>query len=258
MAKTKKPAPRKKTRAARSAGKLPSKQEILDFVKQSTTPAGKREISRAFGIKGADRIPLKALLRDMADEGLIAGSKRKLTRPGGLPPVAVLEIASRDADGEFIARPVTWDDEHGAAPRILMVESKRGAAPPAGIGDRVLARITTQGADPDYPYRASTIKHLPRTATHLLGIFRSLDRGRGVIDPVDKKQLKEWTVPPNSTGDAENGELVRFEIARPARYGVPAARVVERLGNPSAQQATSLIAVHAHGIPDTFPPAVLA
>lgn len=258
MAKTKKPAPRKKTRAARSAGKLPSKQEILDFVKQSTTPAGKREISRAFGIKGADRIPLKALLRDMADEGLIAGSKRKLTRPGGLPPVAVLEIASRDADGEFIARPVTWDDEHGAAPRILMVESKRGAAPPAGIGDRVLARITTQGADPDYPYRASTIKHLPRTATHLLGIFRSLDRGRGVIDPVDKKQLKEWTVPPNSTGDAENGELVRFEIARSARYGVPAARVVERLGNPSAQQATSLIAVHAHGIPDTFPPAVLA
>ena len=258
MAKTKKPAPRKKTRAARSAGKLPSKQQILDFLKQSPTQSGKREISRAFGIKGADRIPLKALLRDMADEGLISGTRRRLARPGALPPVTVLEIASPDADGEFIARPAVWDEEHGPAPRILMVESRRQAGPAAGIGDRILARITPLGADADYPYQASTIKRLPRTATHLLGIFRSLSEGRGVIDPVDKKQLKEWTVPRGSTGDAENGELVHFEIARSARYGVSAARVIERLGNPAAQQATSLIAIHTHGIPDTFPPEVLA
>ena len=258
MAKPKKAAPKKKAPPARSAGKLPSKQEILDFLEQSTAQAGKREIARAFGVKGADRITLKALLRDMADEGLIAGSRRKLTRPGTLPPVTVLEIVSRDPDGEFIARPATWDEEHGAPPRILMVESKREAGPAAGIGDRVLARITALGADADYPYQARTIKRLPRTAKHLLGIFRSLKDGRGVIDPVDKKQLKEWTVPRGSTGDAESGELVRFEIARAARYGVPTARVTERLGNPAAQQAISLIAVHAHGIPDVFPPAVLA
>ncbi len=258
MAKPKKAAPKKKAPPARSAGKLPSKQEIIDFLERSTAQAGKREIARAFGVKGADRITLKALLRDMADEGLIAGSRRKLTRPGTLPPVTVLDIVSRDPDGEFVARPATWDEEHGAPPRILMVESKREAGPAAGIGDRVLARITALGADSDYPYQARTIKRLPRTAKHLLGIFRPLKDGRGVIDPVDKKQLKEWTVPRGSTGDAEDGELVRFEIARAARYGVPTARVTERLGNPAAQQAISLIAVHAHGIPDVFPPAVLA
>jgi len=258
VAKPNKAAPKKKPPSAKSAGKLPSKQEILDFLEQSTAQAGKREIARAFGVKGADRITLKALLRDMADEGLIAGSRRKLTRPGTLPPVTVVQIVSRDRDGEFIARPVTWDEEHGAPPRILMVESKREAGPAAGIGDRVLARITALGADSDYPYQARTIKRLPRTAQHLLGIFRSLKDGRGVIDPVDKKQLKEWTVPRGSTGEAEDGELVRFEIARAARYGVPTARVTERLGNPTAQQAISLIAVHAHGIPDVFPPAVLA
>ena len=259
MAKTKKAAPKKPKPPAKRAGTLPSKQEILDFLKQSTAEAGKREIARAFGIKGADRITLKALLRDMADEGLIAGSRRKLNQPGVLPPVTVLEIATRDADGEFIARPVTWDDEHGAPPRILMVESKREQGPAAGIGDRVLARITALGADAGYPYQARTIKRLPRTASStLLGIFRSLKDGRGVIDPVEKRQLKEWTVPRGSTGDAETGELVRFEIARAARYGVPAARVIERLGNPEAQQAISLIAIHAHGIPDVFPPDVLA
>ncbi|MEZ5875003.1 MAG: ribonuclease R [Hyphomicrobiales bacterium] len=255
MAKTKKAA--KTSPRARSAGKLPSKQDILDFIQSSTAQAGKREIARAFGVKGGDRIALKQLLREMADDGLIAGSRRKLSRPGTLPSVTVLEIVGRDQDGEFVARPATWDEEHGKPPRILMAESKRDAGPAAGIGDRVLARITALGVDADYPYQARTIKRLPRTAKHLLGIFRALKDGRGVIDPVDKKQLKEWTVDRGSTGDAESGELVRFEIARSARYGVPAARVTERLGNPTAQQAISLIAIHAHGIPDVFPQAVL-
>ena len=241
----------------RTVGKLPSKQDIIDFLATATGESGKREIARAFGVKGGDRIALKQLLREMADSGLIAGSRRKLSRPGVLPPVTVLEITSRDADGEFIAKPAVWDEEHGPAPRILMAESKRDAGPVAGIGDRVLARITPLGADADYPYQARTIKRLPRGRGSLLGIFRALPGGTGVIDPVDRKQLKEWPVARGSTGDAENGELVRFEIARAPRLGVPTARIVARLGNPQAQQMTSLIAVHAHGIPDTFPQAAL-
>ena len=239
-------------------GKLPSRQEILDFLQTASRETGKREIARAFGIKGGDRIALKELLRDMADDGLIAGSRRKLTRPGVLLPVTVIEIVARDADGEFIARPGTWDEEHGPAPRIVMVENKREAGLVAGIGDRVLARITPLGADADYAYQARTIKRLARAIQRMLGIFRSLSGGTGVIDPVERKQLKEWPVTWGNTGDAESGELVRFELARGGRYGVQTARVVERLGNPAAQQMTSLIAVHAHGIPDTFPEAALA
>ena len=241
-----------------TVGKLPSKQEILDFLATASDQAGKREIARAFGVKGGDRIALKALLRDMADDGLIAGLRRKLTRAGVLPPVTVLEIVSRDADGEFIARPAVWDEEHGPPPRILMSESRREAGPAAGIGDRVLARITPLGADADYPYQARTIKRLARAARSLLGIFRALPGGSGVIDPIDRKQLKEWPVARASTGEAQDGELVRFELAGSSRFGVQAARITERLGNPAAQQATSLIAIHVHGIPDIFPEAALA
>ena len=43
-------------------GRLPSKQEILDFLQGARVEAGKREIARAFGIKGGDRIALKELL----------------------------------------------------------------------------------------------------------------------------------------------------------------------------------------------------
>ena len=252
MAKTK--SVRRKT----TVGKLPSRQEILDFLQTANRETGKREIARAFGIKGGDRIALKELLRDMADDGLIAGSRRKLTRPGVLSSVTVIEIVARDPDGEFVGRPGTWHEEHGPAPRIVMAESKRDTGPVAGIGDRVLARITPLGADADYPYQARTIKRLARATQRLLGIFRALPGGTGVIDPVDRKQLKEWPVTRGNTDDAENGDLVRFELARGGRYGVQTAQVIERLGNPAAQQLTSLIAVHAHGIPDTFPEAALA
>ena len=252
MAKTK--SVRRKT----TVGKLPSRQEILDFLQTANRETGKREIARAFGIKGGDRIALKELLRDMADDGLIAGSRRKLTRPGVLSSVTVIEIVARDPDGEFVGRPGTWHEEHGPAPRIVMAESKRDTGPVAGIGDRVLARITPLGADADYPYQARTIKRLARATQRPLGIFRALPGGTGVIDPVDRKQLKEWPVTRGNTDDAENGDLVRFELARGGRYGVQTAQVIERLGNPAAQQLTSLIAVHAHGIPDTFPEAALA
>ena len=130
----------------------------------------------------------------MADDGLIAGSRRKLQRPGVLPSVTVLEIVERDSYGEFIARPANWPEEHGPPPRILIAESKQDKGPAAGIGDRVLARITPLGADADYPYQARPIKRLPRATRSQLGIFRALPGGGGVIDPVDRKQLKEWRV----------------------------------------------------------------
>ena len=248
-----KAAPRKK-----AAGKLPSRQDILDFLATASSEAGKREIARAFNVKGGDRIALKDLLREMADDGLIAGSRRKLTRPGVLPPVTVIEVTARDADGEFIARPAVWDDANSAPPRILMVEGKRETDPVAGIGDRVLARITPRSGDTEYPYQARTIKLLARAARSLLGIFRALPGGTGVIDPVNRKMLREWPVARGNAGDAEHGELVRFEIVRGSRMGVQTARVTERLGNPETEQMTSLIAVHAHGIPDRFPESVLA
>jgi hypothetical protein len=44
---------------------LPTRQQVLDFITQSEEPAGKREISKAFGLKGTEKIALKALLKDI-------------------------------------------------------------------------------------------------------------------------------------------------------------------------------------------------
>ncbi|MGI9385045.1 MAG: RNB domain-containing ribonuclease, partial [Methyloligellaceae bacterium] len=241
--------------------KLPSKDEILDFIQSAPDRVGKREIARAFGIRGGNRIELKRILREMAEDGLIEGNRRRLTRAGGLPPVAVIEIVDRDQDGEFVATPASWHaDEQGPPPRILVLPGGRMPGPTPGVGDRLLARLAaldevdTSGCS----YEARPIKRLARERTHLLGIYHALGRRGGVIDPVDRKQLKEWPVSPEDAGEAQDGELVRFELKRGGRYGVPRAQVLERLGAPEAEGAVSLIAIHRHGIPETFPDHALA
>jgi ribonuclease R len=72
---------------------LPTRKQIIDFIEQSGQPAGKREIARAFGLHSHDKILLKALLKDMADEGLIDSSPgRAFHKAGGVPRVTVLRV----------------------------------------------------------------------------------------------------------------------------------------------------------------------
>ena len=136
--------PHKQKDVRRPAG-LPSKQDILDFLRTAGTKAGKREIARAFSVKGGDRVALKGLLAEMAQEGLLRGNRKGFKEQGHLPPVAVLEIVARDADGELIAEPVVWDAGEGERPRSLVLAPRgggRSGEPALGHGDRILARLT--------------------------------------------------------------------------------------------------------------------
>jgi ribonuclease R len=242
---------------------LPSKEDILQYVRGAGINTGKREIARAFSVKGGDRVALKQRLAEMADEGLLSGNRKHFKEPGKLPPVGVIEIVARDEDGELIGEPAVWDHDQGERPRVLVLAnrgSSRAGDPALGQGDRILARLTRLD-EPDisgYRYEAEPIKRLPKEKRRQLGIFRTRAKGGGVIDPVDRKELREWAIAPGDEGDAKNGDLVRYDLAKSGRFGVPQARVVETLGNPDDQRKISLIAVHAHGIPDEFPAIVLA
>jgi ribonuclease R len=253
---------RKPTQPGRTG--LPSKGEILEFVRNARVVPGKREITRAFSVKGSDRAALKLLLNEMADEGLLTGNRKGFKQPGALPPVAVLNIVARDDDGELIGEPAEWDAEEGDRPRVLVLADRRGRIASGGAlgqGDRILARLTRlEDVDVSgYRYEAEPIKRLPKEKVRQLGIFRAHAKGGGgVIAPVDRKEMREWRVNAGDEGGAGNGDLVRFDLARAGRMGIPQARIVESLGNPQDQRKISLIAVHAHSIPDEFPPGVLA
>src|SRR6187401_3810766 len=103
---------------------LPSREQIVEFIQSSDKPAGKREIAKAFGLLGEEKIALKRLLKDMAEEGLIDGQKTAFHRMGGVPKVTVLRVVDVE-DGEAIAIPDAWQPDDGTAPpRLRLVESK--------------------------------------------------------------------------------------------------------------------------------------
>ncbi len=253
-----------KPRSESRKAPLPTREQLLEYLSSATEKVGKREIARAFNIRGEDRIALKALLSDLAGQGAIVGNRKAVKPRGKLPPVGVLEIVARDDEGELVAIPASWEASEGERPKILVRTPRRAIGPDGNgalsIGDRILARIARiRDTDPfGYAHEAEPIKRLPRERKRLLGIFRTSKRGGGMIDPIDRKDLKEWPVRAGNEGDADDGELVRFDIVRRHREGVPEARVAERLGSPQDQRRISLIAIHMHGLPDSFPDAVLA
>ncbi|MFL5048051.1 MAG: ribonuclease R [Xanthobacteraceae bacterium] len=235
---------------------LPSKQDLLAFIGSRDGKAGKREIARAFGIKGGDRVALKNMLRELADEGQVEHRRRKLKPAGHLPSVVLADITGRDGDGELIAVPTEWDEEaHGPAPKIRLVTPRRqrpGEA--AGVNDRALIRVEETGEDgEEIRHSGRVIKIIDRARHRVLGVFRALPGGGGRLSPIDKKQLgRELSIPAGATADAQEGDLVAVDVTKHGRFGLPTGRVKERLGSLKSERAVSMIAIHAHGLPHVF------
>ncbi|MGH6908175.1 MAG: ribonuclease R family protein, partial [Aestuariivirga sp.] len=231
---------------------FPSEAAILEFIQTSPATVGKREIARAFGVKGGDKIELKALLKRMADEGKLAKRGKRLADKSALPPVTVLEVMGIDKDGEAYAEPIEWDERIAGKPPRIVLEG----GPPPRKGDRVLAKIDPS-RDGRYRFKARIIRKLSEQSKRVLGVYRIV-KGHGArVIPVDKKARNELQVPAGDENGAENGELVEVEIAKERAHGLPMARVRERLGDVGNQRNISLIAIHQHGIPNEFPAPVL-
>ncbi|GLR48700.1 ribonuclease R [Sphingomonas astaxanthinifaciens] len=222
------------------ASGLPTRQQILDFVTQSGQPAGKREIARAFGLHGHDKIMLKALLKDMADEGLIDSAPgRAFHRAGGVPKVTVLRIVAVEEGA--IAVPDSWQGE-GPPPKLRVIEKGRRSA--LTLNDRILARTEERGTG----MVAHLMKKLQRSADLILGVVHEDEDGKKWLKPVDKRERRQ--LPIGDLGAAETGDLVLAEPSgKPPRVS---ARVDAVLGDPFAPRSFSLIAIHKHGLPHEF------
>ena len=250
--------PPKKARAPANGG-LPSKAQIVEFLNTAQGKAGKREIARAFGVTGGAKIALKRILAEMADEGTLAGTKKDLREKGKLPPVTTIEVTGRESGGDLIAKPLHWEEDDGKRPIVRLLAGNTIADNDIGIGDRVLVKLTKVPRDGGgATFEATPIKKLPREKRRLLGIYRASQRGGGTIEPIEKKEMKSWSLLPDDCGDAKDGDLVRFDLVRRGRFATPRAAILESLGNPDDQRQISLIAIHAHGIPEDFPEGVVA
>ena len=241
---------------------FPTQDAIVAFVRAHPGKVGTREIAREFGLRNADRAALKQILRALADEGVIQKRGKEISEPKVLPATVMADITSRDSDGELIAVPAEWDEvESGEPPKIRIHVPRRpqpGTA--AGIGDRALLRVEKlEERDREGTvYRGRVIKVVDHARTRVLGIFRAIAGGGGRLIPVDKKQAgRELNIAKADTSGAEDGDLVSVDLVRSRGYGLASGKVKERLGSLASEKAVSLIAIHAHEIPQAFSTAAL-
>ena len=240
--------PQKNKRKKPQGPELPTREQVLAFIADHPGETGKREIARHFGISGAARIPLKAILKELAADGAVESRGRKLKRPNDIPEVTVLEITGRDRDGELVAAPTEWPEAAGDAPTIAIAPAHGKQAPVPGVGDRVLARM----AQHPEGWTARVIRVLEKKPLSALGVVR-----RDRIEPIDKKS-KELVLDPADVGKAKDGDLVALRVTTSGKFGVARAKITEVLGSARGEKAVSMIAIHAHESPHVFPSAVLS
>ena len=220
---------------ARGRVQRPTKQDILNFVNQSSAPIGKREIAREFRIRGDDRTWLKDILKELeADGSLSRGRNRRVTQSGRLPEVAELEISHVDSDGEVVCRPAEWSGD--APPLIYLVpDTHRRSAP--GEGNRILARLKHTG---DNIYEARAIKVLGGAPSRILGVFERIGDG-GIIQPTDRRIRTDFTVTAANIGDAQSGDLVQAEtIPGPRQRPYSAATGQDQKATGRANRSANL------------------
>ncbi len=240
---------------------LPTRADILKFIEENPDRAGKRDIAKAFNLKGNARIHLKDILRDLTDEGELEKRSKKLSRPGTMPSIAVLDITGRDSDGGLMARPAEWptngsDDDENKAPLVLIRRSREDKGPTVGIGDRIMAKIFRNSDNSGPRFTARLIKRLERHENSVLGVLRHSEKGGWRIEPVDRKQ-PEVLIDTDQISEAKAGDLVEVEVTRSKRFGPVRGKVSQVVGALDSEKALSMIAIHAHDIPHVFPESVL-
>ena len=206
---------------------LPTKQQILEFVRESPTPVGKREIARAFHIRGDDRVALKALLKELAVDGeLDRGRGRRVSNPGALPDVAVVQIIETDPDGEVLARPDAMARRRTAAEGADGAGSARPArrGGPATACWRKLTRIN------DRTYEGRIVRILGPAPKRVVGVYEVIPDIGGRLRPADRRVKQEFRIASNNTGGAQPGDVVLAEPLERQRAGATEMRVVERVG----------------------------
>ena len=237
-------------------GKVPTRDELLAFIRDSETPVGKREIARAYGLKGDQRIELKELLRDLRDAGEITPDRAKTFRhPESLSDMVVLEIVSVDGDGHLLAVPRRHDDDKdGPPPRIEVSAPASRTVPAPAVGDRVLASMKRRGKD---TYEAKVVRRLGSGPKKILGLYEEPPgrKGLGLVTPTDRKLRREFDVRPTDRNGALPGDIVWIEETGGAL--ARRARIVERIGPMSDPRTVSLISIATNDIPVDFPEAAI-
>ncbi len=235
--------------AAREAAKyerpIPSRELILQVLKEQGQPLHAEELARLLGLTHPDELEaLQRRLRAMTRDGQIVRNRRE-----GYGPIDKLDLVR----GRVIAHPDGFGflvpDEGGDDLFLSPREMRR-----LFHGDRIVARII--GRDYRGRKEGAVVEILERNTHRVVGRFHS-ENGVQFVQPDNKRIPHDIQIPPGGEGSARDGQIVTAEIVeQPSDRNPPIGRVIEVLGDHLAPGMEIDVAIRAHDLPLEWPEAV--
>ncbi len=240
-------AKRQKTRTRKGRGKtykhpVPSRNELLDYLKRAGRPLSAAGVFDGFGLKGL-RLQAQLLekLQKMARSGQIIENRR-----GEYCLAEKLDLLTGTVSGHsdgfgFVRRDDGDEDVYLSAREMRSLID----------GDRVAIKVV--GNDRRGRPEGRVVEVLERGLGEIAGQFIR-ERGIGIVIPDNPKISHRILIPKGEAGSAKPGQIVVARIVDyPTDIEQPTGKVVRVIGEPSKKGIATDIAIHSNGIPTVWP-----
>lgn len=227
---------------------IPSREFILDFLKQANIPMNRNDLFEALNLKGEDEYEgLRRRLRAMERDGELIFTRRQCyALPEKIDLIKGTVIGHRDGFG--------WVRPEGSVGKDNDVLLPHHQMRTVIHGDYVL--VQPNGEDKRGRKEGRLVRILEARKTNLVGRF-FLEDGHAFVVPDDSRISQDILIPDDFREGARMGNVVVVELtARATRSRGMMGKIVEVLGENMAPGMEIQIAIHTHQIPDQWPVAV--
>lgn len=230
---------------------LPSPDEIYDYVLAQGGFVLRRDIARAFRLKGEARKELRFLLKDLeTQKRLMRRGKSYKSFELDVPAMEVVTFVGLNDDGDYLACPVheSCDDY---SQTILLDVSQFKKAHLITEGDSLVVQKTS--APEDAQASAKVIRILEAKPKGILGIVQKTGPRNFVLKPIDKKDRNLYAIHNDSSLILNDGDLVEADLEGMGSRKPRAVISDVHSDNDNVLKKLSLIAIHQYDLPLEFP-----
>ena len=220
---------------------IPSREFILELLKQNDRPLSRRNISKLLGLKGEQQTEaLRRRLRAMERDGQLLRNRKSAYGVVSKMNLVTGRILGHPDGYGFLIPDEGGDD-------LFLTEREMHTVL---HGDRAVARIS--GVDRRGRKEGAIVEVIQRGNPLVVGRLIS-DAGMYYLIPNNRRISQDILIPPDNLLDAVEGQIVEIEITEhPNKHRSPLGKIVTVLGDHMAPGMEIDIALRAFDLPHVF------
>ncbi len=225
---------------------IPSREFILELLKQNDHPLSRRNIAKLLGLKGEEQTEaLRRRLRAMERDGQLLRNRKNAYGVMSKMNLIAGRIMGHPEGYGFLIPDEGGDDLFLSERQMHIVLH----------GDRVVARVT--GEDRKGRKEGAVVEVLERANTHIVGRLLC-DAGIFYCVPTNRRISQDIMIPPHDLLEAKEGQIVEVEVSeQPNKHRSPLGKVITILGDHMAPGMEIDIALRDFELPHIFPEAAI-